>query len=71
MQFTNDELLFLLDALKRREVGLAIEKKAYSDSYQTAVKLQKRIGEYLLSIAMVENLERPRTVLCDNENRVV
>ena len=71
MEFANDELLFLLDALKRREVGLAIEKKAYSDSYQTAVKLQKRIGEYLLSIAMVENLERPRTVLCDNENRVV
>ena len=61
MEFANDELLFLLDALKRREVGLAMEKKAYSDSYQMAVKLQERIGEYLLSRAMIENLKRIET----------
>jgi len=43
MEFTNDELLFILDALKRREVELFTSGNERSESYKTAIELQGKI----------------------------
>jgi len=48
MQFTNDELLFILDALKRRELELVDFRNAgQSDSCMMAIELQEKIIEHL------------------------
>lgn len=43
MEFNNGELLFILDALKRREIELSESKQDNSESYRTSIELQERI----------------------------